>query len=101
MNRQTAEEKIKDIIFRFLDTSKVKVYLFGSRASKNEETWSDFDIGLLGSKAVDQAIIGKIKEELELSNIPYMVDVVDLLEVDKDFRKKALKDAILWKVKKK
>jgi predicted nucleotidyltransferase len=75
---------IKEIIFSIIDKNEYKVFLFGSRATKKFNRYSDVDIGLLGNKPIGNAyykIINKIKE----SDITYRVDIVDFALVDEKF----------------
>jgi len=44
------EKEIKEIIFRFLDTKKYQVFIFGSRATGKAKKFSDYDIGIWGKK---------------------------------------------------
>ena len=38
-----------------------------------------------------------LKEKINELNIPYKIEIVDFREVSKDFKKLALKDAVVWK----
>ncbi len=85
-----AEEKIKEIIFRFLDPKQYQVFIFGSRANGKAEKFSDYDIGILGRKPVPGNIMIEIEEILEESDLPYRVDLVDFSLVSDNFKKIAL-----------
>jgi predicted nucleotidyltransferase len=98
--KQTTKQQIKDIIFQYLP-SEFKVYLFGSRATGTEQKFSDYDIGILGAKALDPVIKADIEEALEQSDIPYIVEIVDLNTVSERFKKIALENGILWTPNKK
>lgn len=76
---------------------EINIYLFGSRATQKARSRSDVDIGLLSGKPIDDKIMTELKNHIEESSIPYKVDVVDLSRVNKDFRKKVLEGAILWR----
>jgi len=77
----------------------VVVYLFGSRATGKATSTSDIDIGILYEKNNNiSKKIAILKEKIENSNIPYMVDVVDLSRISEDFRDKVIKEGkIIWK----
>ncbi len=88
--KQSPENEIKNIIFQFLDPEEYGVFIFGSRATGKAKKYSDYDIGILGTKSVPLNILAKINEALEESNLPYRVDVVDFSLVSKDFKEIAL-----------
>lgn len=83
-------KEIKKIIFRFLDSKRYQVFVFGSRATGKAEKYSDYDIGIIGKKPVQWSVLAKIDDALEESDLPYKVDVVDFSLVSDDFKKVAL-----------
>ena len=87
---QKAEEEIKRIVFRFLSPSEYKVFIFGSRIVGKAKKYSDYDIGIIGKKAVPWKILTLIEEDLEESDLPYKVDIVDFSLVSSNFKKVAL-----------
>lgn len=89
MSKKT-EEEIKRIIFRFLNPSEYKVFIFGSRATEKAKKYSDYDVGIIGKKPVPWRILSLIEEALEESDLLYKVDVVDFFLVSSNFRKVAL-----------
>ena len=93
-------ELVKEIALKNLSNINVEVFLFGSRATSSELDKSDIDIGILGNKKVSSIIISKLYEELEESVVPYHVDIVDFFNVDKEFRRLATQNKIVWKKKK-
>ena len=86
---------IKEIIFSIIDKNEYKVFLFGSRATKNFNRYSDVDIGFLGNKPIGNAYY-KIINKIEESNIPYKVDIIDFALVDENFKKIALQEIEIW-----
>jgi len=93
-------ELVKEITLKNLSSINVEVFLFGSRAASSELDKSDIDIGILGNKKVSSIIVSKLYEELEESVVPYHVDIVDFFNVDKEFRRLATQNKIVWKKKK-
>ncbi len=91
-----AETEIKKIIFKYLSPKDHQVFLFGSRAVGNNNTKSDYDVGILGPKEIPTLNLSAIREELENSNIVYKVDVVDFNRVSPRFKGLALKKIKLW-----
>lgn len=87
--------RIKEIIFSVIDTKEYKVFLFGSRATKKFNRYSDVDIGVLGNKPIGNAYY-KIINMIEESDIPYRVDIVDFTLVDEKFKKIALQEIEIW-----
>lgn len=90
------ESQIKKIIFEHLPPKDYQVFIFGSRATGRAKKWSDWDIGVQGKQSIPLQILAKINEELENSNIPYLVEVVDFTQVRDKFKNFALKDIKLW-----
>ncbi len=92
MNCQEKEyqKEIKRIILQFLDTSKYKVFIFGSRATGEAKKFSDYDIGIIGERPVPSRVKVLIEEALEESNLPYKVDIVDFTLVSSSFKEVAL-----------
>ena len=84
------EKEIKNIIFQFLDSKSYKLFVFGSRATGKAQKYSDYDVGILGKKAVPWSKVVLIEEALEESDLPYKVDVVDFSLVSSKFKKVAL-----------
>ncbi len=69
-----------------------RVILFGSRASGQNKKRSDFDIGILGEKALNIADFYKLKDALDELPTLYTIDLVDLNKVSESFRDEALKN---------
>ncbi len=88
---------LKEFLLKGLKDEPVKVYLFGSRATGKNRPGSDVDIGLLPNGKINSIKISMLKEDIEESDIPYKVDIVNLSETSEDFRRHALQGAILWK----
>ena len=89
-SKEKSEEKIKKIIFQFLNPKDYKVFIFGSRATGKAKKYSDYDIGIVGKRPVPSAIKVLIEEALEESDLPYNVDIVDFSLVSANFRKVSL-----------
>lgn len=85
---------LKSVMNRYLDDSKYKAFIFGSRTQPRHRRFCDLDIGIMGSTALLSSTLLQIKEDLSRSDIPYLTDVVDFSTVSKDFRKIALLNTI-------
>ncbi len=88
---------LKDLVVLFLKNEDVSIVLFGSRARKDSSIFSDVDIGIIPRGKLDESKLSILREEIEDSNIPYKVEIVNFSQVSPDFREEALKDAIIWK----
>ncbi len=75
---------------------QANIYLFGSRARKDNTPQSDIDIAIENKTKIDSSILSNIREEIEESTIPFTVDIVDLNDVSKELREQILKDKIQW-----
>jgi len=89
--------KLKEIVMEFLKYDKVKVILFGSRARGDNYISSDIDIGIIPYGKFDDKKITLLKEKTENLNIPYKVEIVNFMEVSKEFKQEALKKVVIWK----
>ena len=58
---------------------------------------SDVDIGIIPHEKFDKKKFTLLKDNVENLNIPYKVEIVDFSEVSESFRKKSLKEAMVWK----
>lgn len=88
-------EIIKKVVLSHINKNEHFVFLFGSRVYNNFKRTSDVDIGILGDKPIGK-IYYKILNEIEESNVPLKVDVIDFSLVDEKFKKEALKNIIAW-----
>ncbi len=57
---------------------------------------SDYDIGLFAGDPISPRKLAKIRGDLEESNIPVTVDVVDFKKVSPAFKRVALKEVFIW-----
>ena len=87
---EKTEIEIKKIIYKFLKPEEYKLFVFGSRATNNARKFSDYDIGISGSKPISFKKTALIKEALEESDLPFRVDIVDFSMVSSEFKKEAL-----------
>lgn len=90
-------KQLKELTLDSLEGERVKVILFGSRARKEHNRVSDVDIGLIPYAGLDKKKVVLLKDKVEELNIPYKVEIVDFSQVSADFKKEAMKKAIVWK----
>lgn len=89
--------KLKQEILSSLAQEPVKIYLFGSRARGDERAASDIDIGVIPTSPLRPGTLSALRERIEGLNIPYKVEIVNLLGTSQEFRRQALRDAQIWK----
>jgi len=70
------------------------VYVFGSRARGDHRKTSDIDLAIVGLKPMTIAVRSRLEFGFSDSDLPFKVDVVDLLTVDEAFKKIIEADAI-------
>lgn len=70
---------IKNCIRKFFP--EAKIFIFGSRAKETNRQFSDIDIAIKDSK-INSSALAMARFELEESNLPYKVDLVNFDELD-------------------
>lgn len=87
--KEKLEKEILDILGKYLDLKKYKVFFFGSRVSGKGNERSDIDVGIEGPGPIPLRIFSKIEEGIE--NIPtlYKIEIVDFARAAPKFKKVA------------
>ncbi len=93
-NRLKNLEELRSFLRGYFKDRKVKVYLFGSRARKDNRIFSDVDLAFESQEDLSKDLT-YISELLEESWLPYKVDLVELSKVNEDFRETILKEVVL------
>jgi predicted nucleotidyltransferase len=89
--------QITSILSQTLQGRECQVYLFGSRATGDYIETSDFDVAVLASGSISKEL-SVAREMLELSNIPFTVDLIDLNIAPKGLVRQVQERGILiWK----
>jgi predicted nucleotidyltransferase len=91
---QRYKDQLLPIIQKHLPNCKV--YLFGSRAIDNEASGSDIDIALDAGEPIPFRTIRKMSDDIEETDIPVNVDLVDLQNASSELRENILTEGILW-----
>jgi predicted nucleotidyltransferase len=73
-----------------VDRDRVKGFIFGSWVDGSNRPYSDVDVGLDGGEPIAVEVRLAIEEELEQSNLPFIVEVVDFQQVSEQFKQVAL-----------
>lgn len=76
---------ILDQVVTRLKNEGAQVFVFGSRASGNNQEFSDLDIGYVSTSPINNSLIVKIKDELEDSDLPIKVDLVNVDDIPESF----------------
>jgi len=63
----------------------VKVGVFGSRAGGTPKPWSDLDLVLEGEAPLALALLARLSEAFDESDLPWKVDLVDRRAVSQAF----------------
>ncbi len=74
-----------DTILSILGKYNYNFYVFGSRITDKVKEFSDLD--LFYTEDIPEKIIMNIENELEESDLPYKVDIVNYNKCDKTFQK--------------
>lgn len=83
------EREILEIVGKYLDLKKYKVFFFGSRVSGKGDDRSDIDIGIEGRKKIPDEIKYRIEGEIEAIPVLYKFDIIDFATTDKSFKEVA------------
>jgi uncharacterized protein len=88
--------QIVKIIRNHLKFNQAEIILFGSRAEGKTLSSSDYDIALKSEIPIDKSVISQIKEDLENSNIPNKIDLVEYSSVSDALRESIDKKGVKW-----
>ena len=84
---------VKEILSKYSESIK-NVYAFGSRTRKNHKKYSDLDLAIEFLKNSDKDLLFLIKDALENSSLPIKIDVINLDEINEEFKKSIEKDFV-------
>jgi len=80
---------LREAIARNVDTAIWQPVIFGSRASGRAQRFSDIDLGFSGLQPLPISVQAKLQDALDESDIPYVIDIVDLSVASPEFREVA------------
>ena len=88
---------VRAIVANNIDTSSWRPVIFGSRATGSASRFSDIDLGFIGENRLPESAVSRLWEAFDESDLPYVVDIVDLTTTSAEFRKVAEKNMVnLW-----
>ncbi len=86
---------VKQILKKHLPLGS-KVWVFGSRAVKAKKEFSDLDLAIDSNQILPLSILSSLAHDFSESDLPYKVDVVDLNNINDNFRNKIRIEMILF-----
>ena len=96
MDKDIYLKQIRKLILNSLKGQKFQIFLFGSQVAGRAGRASDIDIGILPITVFPRGVLSQIREELEESNIPYSVDLVDLSRSNPEFVQRVKEEGVAW-----
>jgi predicted nucleotidyltransferase len=88
--------EVRRIVLSMLAPYPARVYLFGSRARRDEHRASDVDIAILPETPLPADVLAALREALEESTVPVEVEIVDLSHASLDLRARVLREGVPW-----
>ncbi len=85
---------LKQIVRKYLPDESYKTFIFGSHASGKNRKFSDIDLGIVGPIPLTPKEYISITNDLEESDLPYRVDLIDFTKVSDKFRQVSLNNTI-------
>ncbi|WP_144328568.1 nucleotidyltransferase family protein [Tepidimonas charontis] len=70
--------------------------MFGSRARGDARPTSDIDLALKAPMAIDPTVLAHVREALEESHIPLLVDLIDYEAVAEPLRRAIDAEGVAW-----
>jgi predicted nucleotidyltransferase len=88
--------EVRAVVLEGLRGTGARVFLFGSRADGSAHATSDVDVAVLPSRPLAIGLMSRIREALDESTLPFAVDLVDLSDVDPEFRARVEREGLPW-----
>lgn len=85
---------VKQVVRKYLPDESYQAFIFGSHASGKNRKFSDLDLGIMGPKSLSPKEYLSIKDDLEESDLPYRIDLIDFTKVSDKFRLVSLNNTI-------
>jgi len=86
------KKEILEIVGKYLNLSKYRVFFFGSRVKGNNFPRADIDIGIRGPREIPAEIKLQIEDEIYRLPTLYKFDIVDFYTTSGKFKKEAFKN---------
>lgn len=88
---------IKRIVTEELKNENVKIGLFGSFANGTNTYASDIGVAVIPYDSINKWKLAEIREKLDDTTIPYIIDIVDFSMVSESFKNTALQNMMWWR----
>ncbi len=87
---------LSEVLIEPLHSHLVEVWIFGSRAREDHKKFSDLDIlySVPKNSELPRGFIFTIKDNMENSNFPYKMDLVDIDQLAKSYFDGVMKDRV-------
>jgi predicted nucleotidyltransferase len=85
---------LQQIIRSRFANQDIKAFVFGSAIDRKRKNFFDVDLGVSGD--IDEFELHNFREELEESNFPYKVDIINFNTVKKGFADAVFSDKVVW-----
>lgn len=95
--RARALERVRQIILEVLGEREARVYLFGSSATGRVRRSSDIDVAIDAGGPLPSDLLAEAREQLDESDVPYDVDVVDLSATPPEMRARIEREGLRWR----
>jgi predicted nucleotidyltransferase len=89
-------EDVRRIVLAGLGAARVRVYLFGSRATGGAREGSDIDVAVLPLEPLTPGLLARIRDAPEESRVPWTVDLVDLSTASPALREHVEREGVPW-----
>lgn len=81
----------KDVLVKLIQILKkhiplAEIRVFGSRISGSAKSYSDLDLAIINTEKLNLKTLTALKTDLQESDIPIRIDLVDYLGIDDEFR---------------
>lgn len=78
---------LESLVIHPLKEQGAQVFIFGSRTSSRFHSHSDVDLLYQIHTMLPSGVLSKIKEDIEESRFPFMVDLVNDIDLAESYRK--------------
>jgi uncharacterized protein len=95
--RARAIEELRRMVLRALGGHDAGVWLFGSCAAAAPRQRGGIDIAILPHDELPVGFIGELQADIEESDIPYDVDLVDLRSADPALVDAVRREGVKWR----
>lgn len=76
---------IKEMLSKHVTNPDARFYIFGSRVKEKYREYSDIDIAI-NSPDLTEEQKSKLQTAFEYSTFPYEIDIIDLNNIDENFK---------------